>query len=122
MAGQKTPPRQVVKRDGDRDIVLKGVVIGRGQSGDYTALIYRTDNGKYVASLTRKHITGDPDQHGVVGENAAEIATFYTREITEGSGKDRLTRKHLNEAGKLAMQDASEKEETFRDLGFEIVE
>jgi hypothetical protein len=121
LANQKSKGKLLlVKRDGERDIVFTGTLIGEGESGDDKALIFRTESGKFVASLITGSYNGK--HYGVVGETAAEIAAFYTREVTDGAGKGRVTRTHLNEAGKLAMQGASDGDDTFRDLGYEIVE
>jgi hypothetical protein len=59
---------------------------------------------------------------GVVAETAAEVAQFFIRQVEEGSGKNRVTRNELNEAGKLAMRDAAIKDSAFLEHSVEIVE
>lgn len=124
MAGKqpaKNSKRFTVKRDGDRDIVFSGVEIGEGESGDYSAFIYRTDGGKFVAALLHSHYSVR-NYFGSVAEDAAGVTAFFTREETTGTGKNRVTHSELNEAGKLAMQDAARIDDSFRDHGFEMVD
>ena len=122
-SGAKRSLKQhTITRDGDRDIVFRGSVIGEATSSDDMATIYRTESGKYVAALMEKVSYSTHRYSGTVADDAEGIAAFFQTSIITGDGKTRTTRIVLNEAGKQAMQAASEEEETFRDKGYEIVD
>jgi len=124
LAPKRPKPAEItitVSRDGDRDIVFLGTLIGQGEANDYTARIYRTSSGKFIASLHYDHLSMHT-KRGKVAENAEGVAEFFTEDRTSGDGKTRVTSRYLNDAGKLAMQDAAHVEPSFRERGFEIVE
>jgi hypothetical protein len=118
------PLTTTLRRDGDRDIVFTGILIGEGEAGEFTARIYKTNGGKFVASLIHTdHIyTERRSYRAAVADNAAGIAEFYMEEKVTGDGKHRVTTKYLNDAGKLAMQNASNEEGSFEEHGFHMVE
>jgi len=104
-----------IRRDGLRDIVFVGALIGRGEAANYIAEVYKTTSGKYVASLVGGDPYGKTRKHqGIVSKDAEGIAQFFEQTIE--------TDTFLNEAGKLAMQNASATDPSFLDKGFEIVE
>ncbi len=112
-----------VSRDGDRDIYFKGVELGTGTAKDDQAHIYKTAGGKYVAALEENYLTiGIRRRSATVATTAEEVAAFFRRSVTTGSGKDRVTTESLNEAGKLALQEASRADESFLHHGIEIVD
>lgn len=100
-----------------------GTLIGRGEASHNIAEVYKTTSGKYVASLIEADPYGSSRKHsGIVSDDAAGIAAFFEHAVETGTGETRVTRMHLNEAGKLAMQNASAIDGAFLDKGFEIVE
>jgi hypothetical protein len=111
-----------VGRDGDRDVYFKGIKLGTGTAKDDQAHIYKTEGGKYVAALVESYNSSiNRKRSATVATSAEEVAAFFRRSDTKGSGKDRVTTESLNEAGKLALQEAAQVDETFLHHGIEIV-